>query len=748
MKKKKLLLILMIVQATFAFSQNGLQQILIEKYYVSNATDAGSANTAASNAGYPTGTLPAGSVTWRIYADLEPGWGVQSVYGVNGHPLELKTSTGFYNHPSGNSTGGPLPTGSSSILASGTTFLDSYISCGAVANNRFGVVKSEDNSAATPTGGGANLNFSPSGVLANNDTSIGLPLTTADGMYNTVNNPALLALTILGDLATASNVALLTDGSTVGNTFVSSNTTWGVLGEQVGAFPSGSNRVLIGQFTTNGEFTYKLNLQLRNTTNFQIRNFVHNSPVGNEILFPTLSGVLSPCAAIASPGSISGNLSNCLPAVAGNTTLSVNQVPGAVSYAWTVPSGLTITSGQGTNSINVAWTSNAIDASISGNVTVTASNSCGSTSQSNRAVQLSTAAPVTPGSISGPLRACPGDVISFSVSPVARATSYSWTLPAGLTVLSGSGTNAISVSVVSGFSGGTVSVIAANLCGSSPVRTRLISVNTANTPGLISGPAAGLCGSTSIPYSIASVSNASSYSWTVPTGATISSGQGTPTIVVNFGSGFTSGQITVNSVNACGNSGVRTFAVSGAPARPGAISGITNPTCAGQSYTYGVASVSGATSYLWTISPGGTISFPSPLNPSGKDAQISWGNSIPVSQSVQVRTVNACGTSLTRTSNISVNSCAARFNEQSDLNLSIYPNPANDRVSVTLVSMYNDRVNVQIIDASGKLVLSRQLITTIGKNLSEISLEGFSPGIYNILLSGEKYFSSERFVIE
>jgi len=59
---------------------------------------------------------------------------------------------------------------------------------------------------------------------------------------------------------------------------------------------------------------------------------------------------------------------------------SVPEVSGATSYTWTVPSGWTITSGQGSTSINVTAGSNA------GNVTVTASSSCGTSSASTKAV--------------------------------------------------------------------------------------------------------------------------------------------------------------------------------------------------------------------------------------------------------------------------------------------------------------------------------------------------------------------------
>jgi hypothetical protein len=291
---RKLLSLSMFVLAAAApaAAQNGLENIIVEKYYVSNAADAANANTALTDAGYSTGTLPAGSVTWRIYADLLPGWGVQSVYGVPSHPLLLSTTTSFFNHPNGNSTGGNFASNSSSIIGDGTTLLDSYLSCGAVAPGRFGVIKTEDNSAAVPTGGGTNLVINPNTVLANNDPTAAPALTSADGLYNTANNPALLALTLLGDAASGP-INILTDGSIIGNSFNSTNCSWGVLGEQVGAFPTGTNRVLIGQFTSDGVFTYALNIQLRNNTTFAVQNFVNSNPTGNEILLTALAGTLN-----------------------------------------------------------------------------------------------------------------------------------------------------------------------------------------------------------------------------------------------------------------------------------------------------------------------------------------------------------------------------------------------------------------------------------------------------------------------
>jgi len=80
------------------------------------------------------------------------------------------------------------------------------------------------------------------------------------------------------------------------------------------------------------------------------------------------------------------------------------------------------------------------------------------------------------------------------------------------------------------------------------------------TPGAITGapsPAA----ASSQPYSITAVTDATSYTWTVPAGWTISGGQGTNSITVTVGATGDNGNITVTATNVCGTSSAQTLAV-------------------------------------------------------------------------------------------------------------------------------------------------------------------------------------------
>jgi len=275
-------------------------------------------------------------------------------------------------------------------------------------------------------------------------------------------------------------------------------------------------------------------------------------------------------------------------------------VGGATSYNWTVPAGWTIVGGQGTTSINV------VVGSSGGQVCVSASNSCGSSSPSCINVNVSNA-PGSPGPISGPASLCNGDAGIYSINQVGGATSYNWTVPAGWTIVSGQGTTFISV--VAGSSGGQVCVSASNSCGSSS--PSCINVNVSNVPGSpgpISGPAS-VCGGSTVSYSIAPVAGATSYNWTVPSGWSIVSGQGTTSINVIVGS--SGGQVCVSASNSCGSSS------------PSCVSVIVESVpIAGLSYQIDTANLVvsfydmsvGGTSWNWSFGDGTSSSVQNPIH--------------------------------------------------------------------------------------------------------------------------------------
>jgi hypothetical protein len=450
---------------------------------------------------------------------------------------------------------------------------------------------------------------------------------------------------------------------------------------------------------------------------------------------------------VLAAGPITGPGSQCMPVQTGSGTFSIAAVPGAISYSWSVPSNMNILSGQGTTSIFVSWTPFAVHDGIVGNITVSPVDNCGAGQSSSLAIDINYTAPVRPSSISGPVRLCPGDIGTYSVFPVARASSYQWNLPAGLTISSGAGTNIISVSADNSFAGGTISCSAVNVCGASPVRTRTTLLNTPTTPSAISGFANGLCGATGVAYSVALLPMASGYTWSVPAGATIMDGQGTNSILVDFDANFTSGAITVTGNNGCGDGPARSLTVKGAPGVASPIIGDIS-ICNGQvNVKYEVNTVAGAGNYQWTVPTGVTL-----VSGQGtKEIFVNYGATTASGLQISVITSNSCGNSTARVLNgIVVNpaNCIRVGDNSTAIDVSVFPNPAHSNTLLRFNMFDNSPYQLNLTDVSGRIIYSQKGSSTVGMNQIEMNVEQYASGIYFVELQSEGLTKSVKLIIE
>lgn len=354
----------------------------------------------------------------------------------------------------------------------------------------------------------------------------------------------------------------------------------------------------------------------------------------------------------AQPAAISGSTEVC--PNTSNHTYSIAPVSGATIYTWSLPSGWTINSGQ--NSTVITVTSGD---SGNGYVTVTAGNSCGTSTPQSLPVTVKAGTPSVPSAISGTAAVCPGTPVTYSVTPDPAATSYNWIVPAGWNITSGGGTHSITVTSGSYGQDGSISVTAANSCGTSSPSTLNVSVNhgAPATPGAISGNNNLCINSTGITYSVAPDPTATAYTWSVPSsGWSITSGQGTPSITISTSGSAVSGNITVFATNGCGNSNPTILWVDitmGVPATPGPISGTLIAICPEKSPSYSVDPVNGATSYTWQV-PAGWIITSGNGTPS-INTKVPSGAS---SGYVTVTANNVCGSSGASSLQVSVNNNA------------------------------------------------------------------------------------------
>ncbi len=287
-------------------------------------------------------------------------------------------------------------------------------------------------------------------------------------------------------------------------------------------------------------------------------NFPSGFTSGQICVAATLScGYTGPqrCITVTSSVSQLGLMSGPFAVCPGQSGLvfSVPANSGLSSYTWTAPSGVTITSGQGTNSVTVS----VAPGFNLGSMCVTGTSNCGIVSAA-RCKTVSSTLPLTPGNISGASTGVCNQTITYSVPALSGVTSYNWTAPIGATVVSGQGTNTVDISYPNGFSNGQLCVTAQNGCGTSAARCINIK-GVPGSPGVISGPVTVCTGEQGLTYSIAAMFGASSYTWVVPAGSSIIAGQGTASIIVDWGT--TSGLVTVTATNSCGVSGTRTLNV-------------------------------------------------------------------------------------------------------------------------------------------------------------------------------------------
>ncbi|MFT3911051.1 MAG: proprotein convertase P-domain-containing protein [Ferruginibacter sp.] len=247
---------------------------------------------------------------------------------------------------------------------------------------------------------------------------------------------------------------------------------------------------------------------------------------------------------------------------------TITKAPGAKEYFWSVPAGASFTrpNGVGVNDTTILVSFTAGYAT--GPITVQSSNDCGVSGI--RSLTVTRIAPSQPNIISGPTNACPyitpNAPATYTV-PAVPGVTYTWSGTNGAVMSSPQGSNTMSVSYPIGYTGGTISVTASTGCGTSAPRNLTITTLNPATPGNIDVVQTHFCGDANgreFTYAISAMpANATSVVWTVPTaaGAILLSGQNTTQITVRYPNTAVTGTVTVQAVNPCANSVIRSVNV-------------------------------------------------------------------------------------------------------------------------------------------------------------------------------------------
>lgn len=409
-----------------------------------------------------------------------------------------------------------------------------------------------------------------------------------------------------------------------------------------------------------------------------------------------------------------------VPTITGNNTLCAGAAgvtyateAGMTSYNWTVPASGTITAGAGTNLITVTW--NAAGAqTVAANYT-----NAGGCNASLPTVRSVTVNPLSgsAGAISGKTVICGGSLaVAYSIVPIANVTGYVWTLPVGASIASGTGTTNITVNYTAYASSGIISVYGTNTCGNSNTSTLAVSVTPLPVAaGSITGPAAVCQGSTGLSFTVVPIANSTSYTWSIPTGATIVSGGNTNSIVLDLGMSTVSGKINVYGENNCGKGAASpsfNLVVNLIPPTPSvSVAGVTVVSSAAEGNQW---YFSPAASDAGTAIAGATSQNYTPT-------QTGW-------YWTKV-TLNGC------TSGTSIRLLRLKSGEENRYN--IYPVPNNGEFTVAITTPNQQEFTIIVYDQLGQKTYEEPGLLVNGDFKKTINLQPVSTGVYSVVLKNK-----------
>ena len=322
-----------------------------------------------------------------------------------------------------------------------------------------------------------------------------------------------------------------------------------------------------------------------------------------------------------------------------------------------------------TSTVYLRMTSIASTGSYSGNVVVSATNAASQTLLATGNVNATTAISAQPSNVT----ICSGNATTFSLTAAGASLTYQWKVSTDGTnytdltntgIYTGATTSVLRLSsgVTSSYSGYKYKCTVTGSCGSAVTSNE--ATLTVNSPISISASPSNstICSGNNTTFSVTASGTSPTYQWKVSTNggssytnlsdAGVYTGVTTATLTIT---GATAGMnsykyhCVVSGTCASATSDAATLTINAAPSTPGSITG-NSTICSNTNQSYSVATISGATSYTWTLPSGWTgTSTTNSINvvnsSSSGTIQVSAGNACGNSASSSTLAITVSGTS-------------------------------------------------------------------------------------------------------
>ncbi len=378
-------------------------------------------------------------------------------------------------------------------------------------------------------------------------------------------------------------------------------------------------------------------------------------------------------------------------------------------------------------------------------LTVTDSSGCASTDQ-----VIVTVKPLPTAAISGTTSICSGGSTMLSIS-LTGTSPWSITYTDGSSTMTVTGITTspktITVTPSSTRTYSVTNVTDATGCANSGTGSAVITVTPFPvTAGIITGPTDVYQGQTGVPYSITPLAYVTGYQWVLPSGATITSGNNTNSILVSFSLSAVSGTIKVRGTNSCGAGGYSPdLSITVNPPVPATLDLINQIVANGQSKCYDA-------SQTITVAGNGNVFFVL----SGGMAEFIAGNNIRFLSGVTVLsngylhgsiTINGsyCGS---KSQSMLMNPMIAEEDMgpmvPEPTRFRIYPNPTTGNFTLEILKETPfEGLRIEIYGMRGEKILTE----VVGEGLKhEFSISDRTPGIYFIRIIAEEQTETVKLV--